>query len=1392
MTSAQSPNSNVRNFHPDILVVKLKSEKSSEARVAFDPTAGIDQIKSLAGTENAVQVFSPKSLSNARSSDSGLQNIYKLRLTPGTNLWKTLAIIRQTGLVEYVEPLYQNELLYVPNDPQANSSSGQQTYLSVIKAHEAWDIERSDTSMVVAIVDTGVKMDHEDLQNIAYNYADPINGIDDDGDGYIDNYHGWDLADEDNDPTADGHPHGSPVTGMSSVATNNNIGMAGIGFNARYLPVKIAETSSQKLTRDFEGVKYAADHGAKVINLSWGGAGNYSHFGQDIINYAVLEKDAVVVAAAGNTNEELDFYPASFDNVLSVGATDITDNKASWATYSYYIDIMAPGDNVYTTKNNGGYEITTGSSFASPLVAGAAALVRSRFPEFNAIQVMEQLRVTSDDIYQVGQNMNYKGKLGKGRLNVQRALSDVLTPSVRLSDYQYQSNHGNLIFPGDTVEVSLEFTNYLREAENLTISVSTKSANVDLQSDNIYISSLPTFKTYVNQEQPIKFIVKEETPPGERLFFRIDFLGNFYEDFQYFEIPLTPDYFDISDGNIIVTISSDGDIGFDDEDFSHGNGISFGSERIASNVGLIISQDKQHVMDNVINNFGEFTRDQDFEAEQAARLYDNSIADYDARSVFKPHDTIPGLLPIRVEQKVLSWNNSTENGYLIFEYRIINTGDSTLTGLNAGLFADWDLGEYVANAGDTDEGLKLSYAFDKSTNSQYAGMALLTDQQLAHYAIDLFDLNGNDADFDTIFTDSIKHELLAGNSIKSQAGTEGNGNDVAQIVGARGFDLQAKATTKVTIAMLASTSLDGLKAALELAKEKYALYKENPPVGETFYACLGDSALVDPAGETYEFYQDLALTHRLDSGAIYKTAPVEIDTFFYAVNLDSGYYGDVIKLIVSPGNPTADFVLSSDTLLIETGKKGQLKMENTSKLGSHWAWDFGNGYKSSVTNPIANYESAGLYTIELLASNEYGCNDTTTRQLLVAIRSDRPVLENQEICKSTSATISASNTSSIAVYDDIDKSTLLYEGNEFETGIISEDTIFYISNADGDYESVAIPVEITIDYPTGGIHYFIDTADMASKYALRIENSIGPVDSLYWYIDEELMSRDSAFNYHYTDQAFEIEQVKIDASGCSDTIKLAIQPQYSTLPLKSDAEVCRHQPFILRPEIGQIFHFYADQQLTQLLHKGKSFTSSGIGENTSFYVCNVDELLESAFTTIDVKINPLKAEIYVALESILLEDAQNIEIVNVSENASESFWIYPSGTFDTTRVLVENYDEIGDYAYDLVALDHNGCADTTQQIISVYTITGLNVLSQNDISVFPNPTTSQLTVKLGSAAKNSYRLELINLSGQLVQLLTIQKSQTSIQIDMEDLPAGIYFLRSDAENFRLNYKIVKR
>ena len=1379
-------------IQPNILVLKLKSAATSNSRITNSSEEKIQKIKSLTQSDQIKQVFPLNALSNSRSMEQDLQNIYKLKLHPKTDIWKTISRIQKSGLVEYIEPLYQNDLLYTPNDPEANPSNGQQTYLEVIRAYEAWDIEKSDTTMIIGIVDTGVKMDHEDLRNIAINHHDPINGLDDDGDGYIDNFNGWDIADNDSDPTADGHPHGSPVAGMSSASTNNGIGMAGAGFKSRYLPVKIAETSSQKLNRDYEGVIYAADHGAKVINLSWGGAGNYSQYGQDIINYAVLEKDAVLVAAAGNTDDELDFYPASFDNVLSVGASDINDNKASWATYSYYIDILAPGDNVFTTKNNGAYEITTGSSFASPLVAGAAALVRSRFPELNSIQVMEQLRVTSDDIYQVGQNMNYNGQLGKGRLNMRRALSDVLTPSVRLSHYQYNSNHDNLIFPGDTVELHLEFINYLRKAENLTISISCARGDVALQSEEIYISSLETFESYTATDQQLNFIVSEENQPGDRLFFRIDFLGNYYEDFQYFEIPMTPDYFDISDGNITATITSDGDIGYDDDNFKNGSGIGFGDALIATNSGLIISLDKDHVVNNAISDFGTFTRDEDFYSEQTVRLYDNSFADFDGRSVFKPYDTIPSLLPIRVEQKVLTWQNSTENGFIIFEYRIINTGDSAISGLNAGLFTDWDLGDYEANALDTDATLNLGYAFDKSTNSQYAGLALLSNQTFSHYAIDLFSLNGNIADLDTIFTDSLKHNFLKSTAPKYQAGAQGAGNDVAQILGAKAFDLSPKEISKVTIAMLSSKSLEGLKEALALAKEKYMSYQENPPVEETFYACQGDSASLDPAGEIYEFYQDLNLTQRLDSGTIYQTPPVEKDTFYYAINLDSGYYSDIMRFNVRSGNPTADFTLSPDTLLIDSGKSGSLTIRNTSVLGSEWYWDFGNGYNSTVEHPVALYENPGLYQVQLIASNEYGCVDTLKQNLRVAIRSDRPKLEDQEICKNTRTNISASNTHQIKVYTDAKKSQMIYHGDEFETGIITRDTTFFVTNSEGEYESASVPHQIFIEAPKMGFKYYIDTSDLVNKYTLTIENSIGQVDSLFWYIEGIYTGRDPVFNHSYSEEAFEISQVKINEAGCTDTLKSTVVPHYSPMLENNKIETCKYSNIVIKPQGGKIFYFYADEAKNQLMHKGSSLIVPGLVQKTNFFVTNVDSLLESSTAIFEVDVNDVQAQITTTSDSVLLENAANVEIVNSSQNAVESFWLSSTGTFDTTKILYEHYDEIGSYDYQLVAIGTNGCSDTTNQSITIFNITGIEELSNPGIKIYPTPTSSILIIEFDKMTENDIPFELVDISGQSRIQFTISANLPSFDLPLEDLPDGIYFIRSLSETLPFNHKVIKQ
>ena len=1378
--------------HADLIVLKLKSTSSSNGRTSISTDDQLTRIKKLLDYESYQQVFAQNSFSNARLANAHLQNIYKIKLKAGAHIWRELSRLNQLDFIEYAEPFFQNELLLVPNDPEADPNGGLQDYLTVIRAYDGWQIDQSDSTMVIGIVDTGVNMQHEDLGNVAYNYADPINGQDDDGDGYIDNFRGWDLSDGDNDPTADGHPHGTPVAGMSAATTNNTIGMAGIGFNSKYLPVKIAETESRILTNEYEGIVYAADHGCKVINLSWGAAGEYSAYGQDVINYAVLEKDVIIVAAAGNTHAELNFYPASFANVLSVGATDINDNLASWATYSHYIDIMAPGNNVFSTKNNGGYERTTGSSFASPMVAGAAALVRSHFPEMTALQAMEQLRMTADNIDLVGNNMDYYGKIGHGRLNVQRALSDILSPAIRISEISYKGNHGDLIFPGDTVTVVLTFTNYLRNADNVSVAISNPSENVSLADDNLYIERLGAIESYQNNDNPMVFIVSADAKPGEKLLFRVDFVGNSYTDFQYFEINATPQYFDISDGNLTATISSDGDIGYDEPFFENGNGISFMEDYISGQTGLIISLDSVHVLDNVVNNFESLTRDEDFVGETALKLYDNSAADFDGRSVFIPQDTVISRLDIKVEQKILAWENNTNDGYLIFEYRLINNGDSALTSLNAGLFADWDLGEYLTNAASWDTSDEFGYVFDKSTNDLYAGMALITGQTNAYYAIDKKTLNGNSADIDSIFNDKIKHEFLSSNLAKTQAGEQGAGSDVAQLVGGNGITLMPNESVKITFAMMASTSLEGLRSALNLAKSHYTDYTNDPPFAETFYACQGDQATIDPNGGVYEFYADPQAAQRLDSGYTYTTSPVFEDQIYYAVNLDSAYASDVMKFVVKSGTPIAAFNLPNDTLLIESGKSANLNIENTSVLSDQWRWDFGNGYFSNIQNPITSYQNAGLYAIGLIASNVYGCSDTTKSPLLVGIRSERALVENQEICKGSRITVSASNTSAIKVYEDKKLSKVLFEGAEFSTDEITTDTTFYVVNTSGQFESVATELQIKTKHPELGFKYQPDTLNLDEKYVLKIHNSKGEADNLVWLVNDVFAGSEAAFSYPYTQESIDVSQIKVDTEGCTDTLTMKITPSISAVPELEDLQVCKNSMVTLNPKGGTIFYFYDNADLENPIYKGNSMVISKLSETRSYFVTGMDELLESAATTVAIVVDPVKAFVETSADSVILEEENQVEIRNISIAAQSSFWLFPTGTFDTTSVFTASYDQPGTYDYTLVAISQQECTDTAFHAVRVVTVTGLNDENQLKWNIYPNPVSSILIIESGENSAELLQMELLDTSGKILKLFTVGNESNRHELDMTDLKSGLYFIRSLNANHPFSYKVLKK
>ncbi|MDO8549039.1 MAG: S8 family peptidase [Ignavibacteria bacterium] len=362
--------------------------------------------------------------------------------------------------VEWAEPKFVYELDFDPNDP----SYASQWNLSKILASQAWDITQGDTSVIIGIVDTGVDWDHPDLNaNIWINWDEiPANGVDDDLNGFIDDIRGWDFSgldgnSPDNNPMEDQPTHGTHVAGISSAVTNNGTGIASIGYKCKLLPIK---TGSTNILYGYEGIVYAADNGAKVINCSWGGSG-YSIFSQEVINY-VTSLGALIVAAAGNSGTNSSHYPSGYDNVLSVASTNQNDTKSGFSTYGPTVDVSAPGSDIYATWQNNTYATLSGTSMASPLTAGLAALVWSVFPTYTPLQIGEQIRVNSDNID--GLNPPYTQLMGKGRINALNALSNMNSISVRaveinFSDEAPGGNGDGIFLAGETISVGVRFIN---------------------------------------------------------------------------------------------------------------------------------------------------------------------------------------------------------------------------------------------------------------------------------------------------------------------------------------------------------------------------------------------------------------------------------------------------------------------------------------------------------------------------------------------------------------------------------------------------------------------------------------------------------------------------------------------------------------------------------------------------------------------------------------------------------------------------------------------------------------------------------------------------------------------------------------------------------------------
>ncbi|HNT52338.1 MAG TPA: S8 family serine peptidase, partial [Candidatus Syntrophosphaera sp.] len=489
-----------------------------------------------------------------------LQNTYRLILDGNDRIDAAVDALNKDANLVYAELEGIVRSKFVPNDPMVT----QQYTHARIQSYDAWDYIQGSTEVRVGITDSGVKWNHPDLRaNIWINPAESPgmtinwdagtisggNGVDaGEGGNKIDDLVGWDFYNNDNNPiqTYAANDHGTHVAGCAGAVGNNAIGVVGTSPIVSIISCKGASNTSPSsgISYAYDQVKYAAEVGAQIINASWGsvGSGTYPN---SIVNYATA-LGALVVAAAGNENMEHNAsyqdYPADCTNALNVASTGQNDIKSSFSDYGVTVDICAPGEGILSTIiTNNGYDSYDGTSMASPVAAGVAALVKALHPELTPAQLMQRLMATADYIYEA--NPNYMGLLGAGRVNAFTATMYDKIPKITIEDQiveEFSGDGDGVPNPGDVIKLRVSLNNYLDPftglawltANNLQATLTTNYPGITITDATANFGNLAPGSTMWNNTQPFKFQTVA-TLPSEPIPFELVVTANAGSAFPY-------------------------------------------------------------------------------------------------------------------------------------------------------------------------------------------------------------------------------------------------------------------------------------------------------------------------------------------------------------------------------------------------------------------------------------------------------------------------------------------------------------------------------------------------------------------------------------------------------------------------------------------------------------------------------------------------------------------------------------------------------------------------------------------------------------------------------------------------------------------------------------------
>jgi PKD repeat protein/ribosomal protein S11 len=1326
-----------QEVHPKIVPGKLVIKLDDRQPSTSFPQNILSSIKLKKSQELAPRQSSTKSIRSV------LDGIFILELDKNEDILRLCDSLSHLRGVLYAEPLYQEPLLLIPNDPEAQIGASQ-SYLEIISAYDAWETTTGNEDIIIGIVDTGSDLTHEDLSDKFHVSPDIINGVDDDGNGYIDDYQGYDFADNDNDPQADANPHGTRVAGIAGATPNNGKGIAGVGYNCSISALKAYSSVSSYSFGGYEAIQYAADNGYAVVNLSWGSAYSYSQFNQDIITYAVVEKDMVVVAAAGNSNLDEPFYPASYEYVLSVAATDNNDLKASFSTFNQNVDLSAPGVSIYSTIN-GGYAAEGGTSYAAPMVAGAVALVRSFYPDFNAIEVMERIKATTDPIYNIADNQPYLGKLGTGRLNVAQALNASQVVSMQSTLAELVAPFEQLFF-GDTVWLYFEITNMLDPVYFAKAELGTTSDYVTIIHAAENLGYMTTGESSVLG--PYQVYIHNDTPPDTKLELLLHLTDEErYDTYHAYDLYTAPNFVTLDNDSLALTIASNGNLGYATDGFLDGNGFTAGNQ-LANTLGFFTSFNDSIFLDNLPTDWVNGIKEQDFVSKTSIKPAANRDGSTFIFSVFEDADQA-----IRVEQTAVQWD-SIPGLAMGMSYRIINLSTDTLWNVSSGLMIDYDIDENDQNMGWFDQ---VNTSYIGSGDSNLAGIRTLNADSL-HRLIDVSSLEDTQDDstklaflsnnVDSIGFDAVTNvALLTGNSIESLA--PGDFLDIQLVFG--GAD---------TIALL--------NQQLELAEDRMASFRSTPPIQETYISCLGGEIELQPEpGSQFYFFSDAYAQDTVAVAESLLIPSVAQDTILFITKIDSLFIGPIRALQIKLIDNIADFSVPYDTIFLGDLPNNQITLTDESLLPITWFWDFGNGSQASgIQHPSPVYNSPGTYSIMLTVMNEQGCEDTATKTLTVLERPAQPVFAQFGYCPGEALTISSTDTLRFCAFKF--GMELVLEGTTLHFEGLRGDSTLYISRVEYGLESTKKSIAV-IENNVSADYFFGTVADSLYGHFAEFTLSNPAIQSASWLLDSLQESNQLAPIFEITNDTIRLDLTITTDSLCSATLLDSIFFEPPNAPLVNDLEFCLGDSILIAPEGGQLFGFYYDSLLSSPIAKAASLWLPQVLTDSTIYVTNLDQVIPGSIVSVDLFPFDYDLKIVASADTLYLDQSRLVDFSLNLPTASVKWYV--DDVFETNSLEPRLFfNATGIHEVAAQGIHEIGCtnSDTIQIHAFEELIIPLGELPKL-ISIFPVPASQFLTIETEKAIE---QIQITDLSGKEFEVIW----HDTKTLDLSYVGNGIFLL----------------